>query len=233
MSTTVANIVLQARAQLRELTPRFWTDSELTDIFWHGARDLWGAVLDVHGEHYLTVDESNVSIAASGTELSGVPDRCFRIQYIEPRDTTANGTAPWLLFVPRKWNSPDFAYARSLDAADTSLLTHIYYAVSGEGSPVDAPVIRIAPKLNSALNLRFAYNPTVVSGPDNPVPGESAHALKAWVIAYARAKESESSTPDPGWLSIYATEKANILTRIVPRQEQEPEYVEGLFDGWS
>ena len=232
MPTPLTDIITEVRQQLREPVARFWADAELLGIMKHGIRDLWGAVLDVHGEHYLVEDATNVTIAASGTQLSGVPARCFRVQYIEPRDTTSNGASPWLLFVPRKYNSPDFAYARSLAAADASSLTTIYYAVSGEGSPVDAPVIRIAPKLSSALNIRLLYNPTLEIGVHNPVPGESDMALKAWTLAYARAKESESSTPDPGWLSIYATEKQNILTRIVPRQEQEPEYVEGMFDGW-
>lgn len=233
MSTPLASIITdKVRPALRELTPRFWTDAELLDICKDGIRDLWGAVLDVHGEHYLTVDESNVSIAASGTQLSGVPARCFRVQYLEPRDTTSNGTAPWLMFRPAKYKSEEFAYARSLSSSDPATLTCVYYAVAGEGSPVSAPVIYVAPKLSSALNLRLAYNPTLEIGVDNPVPGESDLALKAWTIAFARAKESESNTPDPGWLSVYATEKANIITRIVPRQEQEPEYVSGMFEGW-
>ncbi len=234
MPTPLTDIISKkVRPALRELTPRFWSDAELLDICKDGIKDLWGAVLDVHGEHYLVVDETNVSIAASGAQLTGVPERCFRVQYLEPRDTTQNGTAPGLTFVPKKYNSPEFAYARSLSSSDVSTLTRIYYAVSGEGSPVSAPTILIAPRLNSALPLRLAYNPTLEIGVNNPIPGESDMALKAWTIAYARAKESESNTPDPGWLSVYATEKASIITRIVPRQEQEPEYVAGLFEGWN
>lgn len=234
MPTPLASIIAnKVRPALRELTPRFWSDAELLDICKDGIKDLWGAVLDVHGEHYLVVDETNVSIAASGTQLTGVPDRCFRVQYLEPRDTTSNGTAPWLTFVPAKYKSEEFAYARSLSSADVSSLTRMYYAVAGEGSPVSAPVVYIAPKLNSALNLRLAYNPTLEVGVNNPVPGESDLALKAWTLAFAMAKESPDNTPNPGWLSVYATEKASIITRIIPRQEQEPEYVSGMFEGWS
>ena len=233
MATAISDLIRQVRAHLREPKAQFWTNTELSDILWHGARDLWGAVLDVHGEHYLKVDESNVSLVANTSQLAGIPFKCFRVQYIEPRDTTSSGTAPGLMFTPAKYNSPEFAYARSLGPGDLGSISTVFYAVSGEGSPVDVPTIRTAPTLASTVALRFAYNPTLEPGEMNPIPGESDHALKAWTIAFARAKESEDGTPDAGWLSIYATEKQSILTRIVPRQEQDPEYVEGMFEGWS
>ena len=231
-TTALADIITEVRLQLREPEADFWSDAELLGIMKHGIHDLWGAFLDVHGEHYLTVDVTNVSITANESELTGVPLNCFRVQYIGPRDTTVNGTAPNLRFVPRKFNSPEFEYARSLVASEATSLEVIYYAVSGEGSPVAAPVIRFAPELSSNLNLMLAYNQTLEIGPINPIPGQSDHALKAWTLAYAKAKETESGMPDAGWLSIYATEKQSILTRITPRQEQEPEYVAGMFEGW-
>lgn len=234
MATVLADIITnEVRPQLRELTARFWSDAELLGIMKHGIRDLWGAILDVHGEHYLVVDETNVSLVAGAKQLSGVPGDCFRVQFLEPRDTSVNGTSPWLRFLPRKWNSPEFAEARSLTATDANTGDVIYYAVSGEGSPIAAPVIRTAPALSSTLLIRLAYNPTITIGTNNPIPGESDHALKAWTLAYAKAKEVGSGLPDAGWLSIYSTEKQSILTRIVPRQEQEPEYVSGMFEGWS
>ena len=51
----------------------------------------------------------------------------------------------------------------------------------------------------------------------------------AWTVAFARAKEREDRSPDPAWLAIYATEKQNILTRLTPRQTQEPEIVGDMF----
>ena len=234
MATLLTDLVTEVRLQLREETPRFWSNAELLGYMRHGINDLWGAILDVHGEHYLTINDTTVRVIANQDTLDGVPANCFRVQYLEPRDTTSNGTAPWLQFLPRKWNSQEMAYARSLSALDTGT-RDIYYAVSGEGSPIAAPVIRIAPKLSTNLNMRLAYNPTLVFSADgyNPVPGESDHALKCWTLAFARGKESSEGLPDAGWLSVYATEKQSILTRIVPRQEQEPEYVMGMFDGWS
>ncbi len=234
MATALTDIVTEVREQLREPTPRFWSDAELLRIMRHGINDLWGAILDVHGEHYLRIDESNVSIAANQSQLVGVPSDCFRVQYLEPRNTTPNGDMPYLQFLPKKWNSTDFAAARAQSSFDGGTRT-IYYSVSGEGSPISTPIIYIAPTLSSGLTMRLAYNPTLpflATGP-NPVPGESDHALKAWTLAYAKAKESAEGLPDAGWLSIYATEKQSILTRSVPRQEQEPEYVEGMFEGWS
>jgi hypothetical protein len=89
--------------------------------------------------------------------------------------------------------------------------------------------------LSSALNLRVAYIPTLTStdmetGDANPIPGEADNAVYAWIIAFARAKERDDRSPDPNWLAVYATEKQAILTVCDPRQEQEPKYVEGMFE---
>lgn len=233
MSTTLANIIIEVRDFIKEPVASFWSDSELLSIMTHGIHDLWGAILDAHGEHYLTVDTTGVTMAASGVTLSGVPTGCFRVQLIEPATTTAGGTAPDLMFVPKRYNSPEFAYARSLDAQDPRTWDCVFYAVAGVGAPISGPTIHVAPALTSALALRFAYNPvlTVNATGSNPLPGEADHALKAWTIAYARAKESADQMPDASWLSVYATEKQSLLTRVVPRQEQELEYVRGMFEG--
>lgn len=233
MSTTIANILIEVRDAIHEPVARFWSDSELISIMQHGVHDLWGAVLDAHGEHFLTVDTTNVSLVASGTTISGLPTGCFRVQLIEPAITSQSGTAPDLMFVPKRYNSPEFAYARSLSPQDPRSCGVVYYAVAGVGAPIGSPTIYVAPALTSTLALRFAYNPTIsidATG-SNPLPGEADHALKAWTIAYARAKETDDQMPDASWLSIYSTEKQSILTRIVPRQEQELEYVRGMFEG--
>lgn len=228
--TTLANIILlKVRPALMELTARFWTDAELLDILNDGVKDLWGAILDVHGDHFITVDATNVSLAASGTSLTGVPADCFRVQTIEPRDLTETGAANSLVFVPRNYKDPSFAAARGLSAQDPSSVTVVYYHITGVGAPAAAPVIYTAPILNTAVLLRFVYNPTAVTTTNNPIPGESDNALKAWTIAFARAKEREDRMPDPGWLATYATEKSHLLTRLTPRQEQEPEVVEDFF----
>ncbi len=234
-ATTLASIIgSKVRPALIELTAdaRFWTDAELKDILIDGAKDLWGSILDVYGDHYLTVDETNVSLAANTNVLSGVPADCFRVQVIEPRDITESGTSRNILFIPRKFKSAEFTDARTRPVQDAGSSGVIYYQLTGQGAPNGAPVILTAPKVSSNLLLRLAYNPTLVFDPTtpvNPVPGESDHALMAWTIAFARAKERDDRLPDPGWLATYATEKTHIITRLTPRQEQEPDVVEDFF----
>jgi len=229
-ATTTASILSQVRKALRELTARFWADEELTEIMQLGVTDLWGAILDVHGDHYLTRSTTPI-LKAGEDKISAVPVDCFRVLGIEPADISADGTGRNLQFFPRKYTHPEFQYARTRSATDQGLGGIIYYHASGAGWPVDTMQILTAPILSADLQLRLIYNPGIELGNVNPIPGGSDNALKAWTIAYARAKESDAQIPDPGWLGIYATEKQLILTRITPRQEQEPEVVEDFFGG--
>lgn len=219
------------------ITQAAWTDAELLELAIRGVTDMWAAIIDLNQWHYATIDESNVSLAASGTSLTGVPTDVFRILLIEPRDTTNTNTARNIRFVPKDYNSPDFQNARAESALDPTGDVIIFYAMTGAGSPIAAPTIRTAPVISSALTLRFCYVPslpvtTYTTTDTNPIPGESNNALVAWIVAYARAKEREDRSPDASWLSIYATEKQSLLVRMTPRQTQEPEHVEGLFEGY-
>ncbi len=231
-ATSIASILAQVRAQLVEPTARFWTDAELIAIMNLGAQDLWGAILDLHQDHYFRINEANVILHSGYTELSGVPADCFRVRLIEARDTTPSGTGRNVEFIPRKYNHPDFISSR---AAGTTGSTSpiICFQIVGEGAPAGAPRIVIAPAISFELPLRLVYNPTIEVLADgtgiNPVPGSSDNALKAWTLAYARAKETSEHTPDTGWLTIYATEKQLILTRLTPREEQEPEVVDSFL----
>lgn len=238
MATLLSAIETQVRRHLDETTASFWSSAELIDIANKGIKDLWGAIIDLHAEHYLTVDTTNVSLSASATSLSGVPTDVFRVYLIEPVDTTSAGSIRSLVFAPRDYNSGDFTYARSLSTADPAQEQVIYYHVTAAGAPVGAPTILTAPKLSSALaagTIRFVYVPIIAdktSAENNPIPGESDQALISWTVAYARAKEREDRSPDPNWLAAYATEKQLIVNRLHPRQIQEPEFVEALFDDW-
>lgn len=239
MPTLITEIVAQARLTLLEETydptvptTSFWNDTELADIITLGIKDLWGAILDVHAEHYMTVDITHVTLPAGANQLAGVPADVFRVLLIEPRDTTTNGQSTMIQFVPRKYQSMEFRAARSQVAIDSASGAVVFYTVSGVGSPVSAPTIYTAPPVSSTIPIRLVYCPTIVPvGGVNPIPGESDNALKSWCIAWARAKEREDRSPDPNWLATYATEKSNLLTRITPRQEQEPDVVEDLFGG--
>ena len=107
-------------------------------------------------------------------------------------------------FKPAKYNSPEFIRARA------------------RGNTI-----------GSTLLLRLVYIPTLgtlTAASNNPIPGESDLALKAWIIAQGSAKQRDDNSPDPNWLSIFSTEKQSILTASTPRQEQEPRYIRGAFD---
>lgn len=212
----------------------FWTDAEILVHLIDGGKDMWAAILDVYGDHYLTEDTTHVSLAASTSTLTGVPTDCFRVNMIEPLDMTSTGTYPDITFVPRHFNHPEFIAARAAGTLTPTDAAVIFYNVSGAGPSVGAPTIRIAPMISAALNLRFVYNPTLAaltSASNNPVPGESDKALVAYAVAFSRAKERDDHSPDPNWIAVYSTEKQSILTRIAPRQDQEVQYVDGMFEG--
>lgn len=215
-------------------TDKFWSDDELFNIALRGTTDLWASLIDLNEEHYLTIDTTNVTIAASTATLTGVPTDTFRIYLIEPKDTSDTGTTRDVKFVPTDYNDQHFIEARAWGSSDPTSPAVIYYALVGAGAPTAAPTVHIAPTLSSAMSLRFVYIPTLpTSGytvhTDNPIPGESDHALIAWIVAYAKGKETQDKLPDAGWLMVYASEKQSLLTRMQPRQVQEPMYVDGMF----
>lgn len=214
----------------------FWTEQELLDIIVLGAKDLWRAIIDLHQGHFTTIDETHVSVAANTTALTGVPVDCFRVLMIEPRDLSSANDSRWTYFKPKQSHSLAFQAARAEQVNNPGITNRlVFYDILNAGSPVAAPSIVIAPTLTSALTLRLIYVhvlPTLVESDDNPIPGESDNALVSWATAYALAKQSPERMPDAAWLAIYSTDKQSLLTALTPRQEQEEEIVEGLFDGW-
>lgn len=232
MATTIAQIETLARLRLVETTARFWTSDELVGIILAGIRDLWRAIVDLKQEYYLTVNDTDVFLASSATELSGVPTDVHKVYLIEPRDLSDSSTNKGVVFKPLDYNHHYFQGARSRAATDPSNET-IYYAITGQGAPVGAPRIRCAPKVSSQLNVTFSYVPTLgplVSSSVVPIPGEADNALVAWTVAFAEAKEREDKSPDPNWLSVYATEKQHLMQSLGLRQFQEPTYAEAVFE---
>jgi len=218
----------------------FWTEQELLDILILGAKDLWRAIIDLHQGHFTTIDATNVSLAASGLTLTGVPADCFRVLMIEPRDLSTTSSTRYFYFKPKSYHSIGFQAARSEPALNMSTGSTVYYDILNAGSPVVAPSIVVAPAVDTAILLRLVYVhvlPTLLETDSNPIPGESDNALVSWGVAWARAKEREDHSPDPGWFATYSTDKQSLLTALTPRQEQEEEYAEGmfegLFDGWN
>jgi hypothetical protein len=228
----------------------FWTEDELHKLLVNGAKDLWKAIVDLHQGHFVRfVDSTNyaslgfsgqptypVGTSASMTAFTNIPADCFRIMNIEPEDLGVTGNLV-RYFKPKAMSTQDFQAARAMTLQDSGSYLTIYYDILNAGSPVAAPTLIGAPPVGSAIPLRFMYVytlPTLVDTDNNPIPGESDNALIAWCVAYAKAKEQDTvnRVPDPGWLAVYATEKQGLLVALTPRQEQEEEVVEGMFEGY-
>jgi hypothetical protein len=231
MATLISTLVSDARVTLLETSARFWTDAELLSIAIDGIKDLWKKIIDLEKDHFLTWDDTTMTLAASTGTITGVPTDLFRVRLIRPR--TLNASNPGLIFKPRETTHPDFVQSEVMTACEPTSRV-IYYAVVNAGAPVGAPAIRCAPTVSGDVLLHVRYIPTLPAmtlASTNPIPGESDKGLKHYVIAFARAKERADRAPDPEHISIYATEARNLLTALTPRSEQEPETVVGLFEG--
>ena len=232
MATLISANITNARKTLRETTASFWSDAELLVHALNGISDLWRRKLDVHQEHDLVVDETNVTLAANATTLAGIPSTAFRIISIEARDPSATATQG-MEFVPRDWNHPDFVNARRNPAVDPAG-AFIPYTILGQGPPVGTLTVRVGQKVTSAVNLTVAYLGThgaAAAGDNNPIPGESNLAVEAYIVAHARAKERKDGMPDPAFLAVYEAEATKLQVVWTPRQEQELDVVEGMFEG--
>ncbi len=229
----------------------FWTEDELHQHAVNGCKDMWKAIVDLHQGHFVRfVDSTNYAslgysaqptypVGTSGnmTAFTNIPADCFRVMNIEPENLTNNGNVV-RYFKPKQMSSQDFQSARAMTTQDSSSYLTIYYDILNAGSPVGAPTLVGAPPVSSAIPLRlmFVYTlPTLLDTDNNPIPGESDNAIIAWIVAYAKAKEQDTvnRVPDPGWLAVYNTEKQGLLVALTPRQEQEEETVEGLFENAS
>lgn len=239
--TSYGDLIKASRLQIAAAKTRngvysldsFWSDDELLQYAKSGTADLWKAIIDLHHEHFLTLNSTDVSLASSLNQLSGVPRDTFRVYSIESTTPTVTGC----VFVPRPVNHPLFVAARWQGAQAPVTPSNgviVYYCLTGAGAPNSAPVIVTAPALSAAVSLNFWYVPTLgtaqyTTQTTNPIPGESDQAIIDWIIAYMRAKERDDRTPDPAWLAVYASEKSNLLASLTPRQEQEAEYVDSVF----
>ena len=235
MATLLSALETQVRVNLNApaATDLFWTSAEM--IFWlnQGAKDLWKAIKDVYQKHHYTIDITSVSLAASATALSGVPADVADIYYIRPR---VPADYPNLRFIKGDYGSLEFGGQLQVSPLDAGQSGVILYDLIGAGGPVAAPVIKVAPSVNGTILLELGYVPTIgnqTAAQNNPIPGEADAALIAYATAWARAKERPDKQPDPGWISIYGTEKDNLVVSLTPRSLQDPEYAEGMFEGWE
>ena len=232
MATQISSLISQARIHLNETSANFWTDAELISHANNGIKDLWRRLNDLYQEYFVTMDITNVSMTSGTNQMTGVPADLFRVVAIEPRVLGDNNPNPGLIFKPRRYNDPDFTTARARSPIEPKNAV-IFYALMQQGAPVAAPVIYFAPQVTDTALLRVLYNQTLatVSGSDpNPIPGESDNAIIAWIVAYARARETDPASPDPEWIALYGTEKTNLIQQLTPRSIQEPEHAEAIFE---
>jgi hypothetical protein len=235
MATTLQSLVTDIRAAMiapisGDNADEFWTDDEILGYLNRGIKELWRSINDNFQNYFLTVDKTNVSLVAGSDLLTGVPSDVSIVRKLSPRDPA---TYPYLKFEYRDVSHKDFIAAETQAALEPSQVRLAYFYISQAGAPVAAPEIHFAPLVTATVLLTLVYVPTLATltaSDNNPIPGESDQALINWGIAHARAKEREDRLPDPGMLALYATEKQNILTSLTPRQTQDDEVAEALFE---
>lgn len=234
MATTFTTLISRVRTNLvSSASDTFWTDAmimaELNDGMW----DLQKAINALYQDYYFTTTPSTVTIAANGTTLTGWPADVMVVRGLEP---ATPASYPFLEFVFKPYTSPEFMAARRLSAQDPTQIARMLVAITGAAGPVAAGTVYVAPAPSVAMTLRLTYIPTIaakVAADNNPIPGQSDKALIAYATAYLRARIREDQGPDPDWLSIYATEKQNLMVALAPRQEQDDQVAEGLFEGFN
>jgi hypothetical protein len=236
MATPIADTITRIRQGVSETTASYWTDAEIATILLAGARDLWRKIAGVYREHFITINDDDVTIPEGDVALDGVPEDVFIVVAIEPRVVGRNNPNRGLIFAPRKYTHPEFMSQRAQGPFEPVNIT-LFYDVMNAGAPVGAPDIIVAAALTSAVDLRLTYIHTLVpfdETGDNPIPGESDNALFAWGMAYVKAKENDQNAPDPEWMAVYGTEKMNLVAELAPpRSIQDTEVVEAFFqDLW-
>jgi hypothetical protein len=242
MATVIQEIIDGARIDLLadgnvlagNVKDEYWTDDELFGHFRDGARHMWRKVLDLYKGHFVTIDKTSMSVAADNDLLVGVPENLFRVDLIRPRVIGFQSGSRGLIFKPvDNITHPRFVQAQAYGsiAARNNI---VWYCLINAGSPTTTPDIMIAPMLTEDLDLYVGYEavlPATLSIDSvNPIPGESDKALRAYTAAYARCKDREDRSPDPEFLSIFATEEASILAALTPRSIQEAETVVGMWE---
>lgn len=235
MATPISRLITIARRHLNEpvqIAGGSWTDAELAMLANLGCNDLWRAVNDNFQDYFL--DEFEVTQASGATTLTDVPDDVAIVRGLEPLVPSAR---PGLVYEHKNFVHVDFARARAQDSIDPSQGGKIFYHLRGPGAPVDTAQIDVAPATNAAVALRLTYVPTLTEVDelsDNPIPGQSDNAIVAWIVGYAMAKVSEDQAPNAGWLTLYGTEKTNLLVALTPRQTDDEDIAEAMFeDEWQ
>lgn len=229
---TINALVARVRYQLLEETANFWTDAELIGLMNEGIHDLWRRTKDLYQAYHFTVDATNVSLVAGASTLTGVPADVAIIFGLEPRTLSSY---PSLRFEYRAYMDAKTQAARASSALDPSSGGTQYFSITGAGAPVAAPTVYVSPGVTATVPLRLVYIPTITdrTGAEvNPIPGESDRALINWTLAHTVNKDKDFAQIDPGWMAAYETEVTKILVALTPRQEQDEDVAEALFESY-
>lgn len=230
MSTTLQTILNMTRDALNEAVPRFWSDAELLRYMNRGIRDAWRQI-SVTNQNYQFSLNTSVTLAANSSTLTGVPADLSVLFQIEP----ANLVERPLTFVGKEYTSADFQNARAeTQGQDPSQPGVIYYCVTGAGAPVGAPTIYVAPQVTAEVALSIAYRPVIGAELTAtglvPLPGELDQALVHWTTAHALGRQRGDAAPDASRMQLYQREIDVILVAITPRDEQEDQLVDAMFE---
>jgi hypothetical protein len=232
MATLLSAIETKVRDRLLApaATDLFWSTADVMRVMNDGILDLHAAICQLNQAHFRTIDLTNVSQAASGTQLTGVPTDVLVVHRIRPR---VPSNYPNLQYVKRSYTSEDFENALALGTVAVDSGGAIFYDVQDAGAPVAAPVILVAPSINSSVPLALIYARTIgpfIATDPNPIPGNSDNALETWCVAHLIGGE-DNKEPHAGFLQKYSTEKTKILVNLQPRDDSEPRYVDGMWEG--
>lgn len=229
-SSLMSAIVTRVRYLLTEAVASFWSDAELLTFLNSGIADLWRRLNNTYQDFFHTIDTTHVTQDANATTLTGVPTDVVLVRGLEPVSLT---TYPNLRYEYVTYMDPKMQAARAQTAQDPGSGGVIYFAITGSGGPVASPTIHVAPILSAAIALRLVYVPTVpvVALTDhNPIPGESDEALIDWTLAHAITKDKDDVKPHKGWMDLYELEAVKIVVHQAPRQSQDDEFAEALFE---
>jgi hypothetical protein len=240
-ATLITDLIRQVRTPLKDQAAYivsgdpYWTDQEIVDHFNNGAQILWRAIVDLYDHHFTVVDDGNFFIEAEAGYVYGVPETVHRVTTLEPRVLGEDNPNRSLVFSPADWNSDKFTVARARGPIAPNNAV-VYYTLMSAGAPVGPPVIRIAPRLREGMLLSCTYvstlSPIALSASArNPIPGASDQALINYAVAQCRAKDNDQQIPDATWMALFATERTDLLAKLDKRQDQQPDVVEGMFEG--
>ncbi|MCA1841311.1 MAG: hypothetical protein LC723_13475, partial [Actinobacteria bacterium] len=111
MAVQISYIQTLVRQRLDEPIPRYWSVAELDDIIVAGIRDLWRSIVDLKEEHFLVVNETDVTLPSGATALVGVPGNVYKVYLIEALNPVNIDRG--LVFTPQDYNHKYFINARS------------------------------------------------------------------------------------------------------------------------